>query len=444
MKARRMSSLLVSLVLSLGLVACSTSAPAPEKPAEKSGKQEEAAKTEPIKLMFWGGVPEDAGPKEVVETWNKANPDIQVEYVRYVNDDAGNLKLDTALLTGQQIDLFATYLLPRLEQRTKAGYTLNLSEFKDYDIDKMMGPAAADWKINDKYYALPTKFIKELFFLNKDALDKAGLPVPYEWTWEDVREYSTKLKAQNKWGLVQDTGTGYHVASLDGSLVAQGYTKADGTSNFDNPYIKTYLQMLHDMMHTDKTTPTLAEQISTKMPVEATFLKGEAFMFNGGNYAFRFTNNLKDYPRNFKIALAPPPKGVNKDQKDFKVFSGLGDAISINAKTAHKEAAWKFLKWYADGGMLPMAKGGRLPSSKAVNREQVLKLLLGDAKDTYDVPSLEKTLYHEMPSYVPKLNQQIVDMRREEYEKYLINKQPLNQTIDNMVKRHNEYLKNAK
>src|SRR5690554_5724460 len=55
-------------------------------------------KKEVVTLTFWGGAPPDQGPAEVVENWNKANPDIQVEYERFVNDDAGNKTLETALL----------------------------------------------------------------------------------------------------------------------------------------------------------------------------------------------------------------------------------------------------------------------------------------------------------------------------------------------------------
>lgn len=33
--------------------------------------------------------PLESGPQEAVDAWNKANPNIKLEYVRYVNDDVG-------------------------------------------------------------------------------------------------------------------------------------------------------------------------------------------------------------------------------------------------------------------------------------------------------------------------------------------------------------------
>ncbi len=68
--------------------------------AEKDGEKEK------VKLVVWGGVPAESGPQKLVDAWNEANPDVFVEYVRFVNDDTGNTKLDTGILSGEQIDIF--------------------------------------------------------------------------------------------------------------------------------------------------------------------------------------------------------------------------------------------------------------------------------------------------------------------------------------------------
>jgi multiple sugar transport system substrate-binding protein len=230
---------------------------------------------------------------------------------------------------------------------------------------------------------------------------------------------------------------------MDGSLATEGYKKADGTSNMDSPFVKNYLQKLYDLMHVDKTTPTLGEQLTSKMPTETMFLKGQASIFNAGDFIFQYSNNLKNYPRDFKIAFAPPPK-LSKDQTNYRIFGGLGDTISINPRSEHAPEAWKFLKWYADGGMMPMAKGGRIPASASVNRDDAIKLLLTGTENTYDVESLKKVFFSNLPKYTQNLEQQVIDLRKDEYEKYFINNQTLDQTIQNIMKRHNEFLKNKK
>ncbi|MDG0791415.1 extracellular solute-binding protein [Cohnella ginsengisoli] len=147
-----------------------------------------------VKLKMWGGVPPESGPQEVMDNWNKSHPDIQVEYVRYVNDDEGNLKLDTAMMTGQDVDLYVNYTLSQTAKRVESGFAADLSQYTDYNIDEKMGADAAGWKIDGKFYGVPTT--KSSFFvaLNKDALDAAGLAVPKDWTWDEMREYAKKLK----------------------------------------------------------------------------------------------------------------------------------------------------------------------------------------------------------------------------------------------------------
>ncbi|TBL79570.1 ABC transporter substrate-binding protein [Paenibacillus thalictri] len=439
MKGKKLVPYSLCLLLTAsGLSACATGTGSDT--AQTQAKSGGDAK--PIKLTFWSGVPAEAGPQQAVDNWNKQNPNIQVEYVRYVNDDAGNIKLDTALLTGQGVDLYATHNFPRFETRVKANVALDLGQFKDYNIDDMMGPEAADWKVDGKFYAMPTKKDLHFVWLNKDALDKAGLPVPYNWTWDDMRAYAKKLAEQKQWGMLQDLVTWDFV--LDSPIAVEGAVKSDGTSNMDNPLTRKILENMHAMMYDDKSIPLYAEQLSKKMPVETEFLKGNSGMYYAGEWIFRFANNLKDNPRDFKIAIAPIPK-VTKDQQNYRVFGGLGDAISINPQSKNIEAAWKFLKWYADGGMLPLAQGGRIPSSKAVNADESFKELLKGVEDKYDVDSVKKVLFSkDFKTFQSKLPQQMIDARKEQYQLYFTNNQTLDQMFSNLVKRHNEFLKQNK
>ena len=133
-------------------------------------------------------------PQAVIDVWNKEHPETQIEYVRYVNDDEGNLKLDTAIMTGQDVDLFVNYTISHTAKRVASGAAADLSSFTDYNIDEKMGPDAEGWKIDGKYYGVPTTKSTYFVALNKEALDAANLPVPKDWTWDEMREYAKKLK----------------------------------------------------------------------------------------------------------------------------------------------------------------------------------------------------------------------------------------------------------
>lgn len=439
MKKKRWIAGITVLVLLTGLLAgCGgkngNSSASNNESASNGGKS-----GKPVTLKMWGGVPPESGPQQVIDNWNKEHPDVQIEYVRFVNDDDGNLKLDTAMITGQDVDLYVNYTVSQAAKRVDSNLALDLSQFTDYNIDEKMGADAAGWKIKDKYYGLPTTKSSYFIALNKDALDAAKLPVPKEWTWDELREYAKKLKGSHQYGFIQNMEP--FVDPIDSVLSQEGYTKADGTSNLDHPLVKKWLETLNAMMKEDKTTPPLGEQLTSKMPVEQVFLSGDAPMLNIGAWLLRSSNNFTDYPRNFKIAFAPVPRLVDSADK-YVSRGGLGDYISINAKSKHQKEAWEFLKWYADGGMAPMASGGRLPASKDANQDDALKNLLADKRDTYDLDSLMYVMFdNKTPTYVRSLPQEVMDLRAQEYEKYFLGAQTIEQTIDAMVTRHNTFLK---
>ena len=147
--------LLIGILL-LGLLAGRRQATSSVTEGQGTDNSKAPSSGEPVKLTMWGGVPPEAGPQEVIDAWNAEHPDIQVEYVRYVNDDDGNLKLDTAMITGQDVDLYVNYTLSQTSKRVESNLALDLSQFDDYNIDEKMGPNAEGWKINGKYYGMPT------------------------------------------------------------------------------------------------------------------------------------------------------------------------------------------------------------------------------------------------------------------------------------------------
>src|SRR5690606_27364040 len=96
-----------------------------------------------VKLRFWGGVPPESGPQEAVDAWNNANPNIEVEYVRYVNDDTGNLKLETALLSNTDApDIYMTYGDDRITKRMESGMAEPLNDLiakEGFDVEGIIG-----------------------------------------------------------------------------------------------------------------------------------------------------------------------------------------------------------------------------------------------------------------------------------------------------------------
>lgn len=399
-----------------------------------------AAKKDPVKLTMWGGVPPESGPQEVVDNWNKENPDIQVEYVRFVNDDAGNLKLDTALISSQPVDMYMNYDFSLYEKRIKAGNALDLSKFADYNVDEKMGDGASQWKVDGKYYGLPTSKGLSFVWLNKDMLDAKGLPVPTDWGLDELRDYANKLKGGKVWGLAQSDY--YFNVPINGSMRKQSLnlTKPDGTSAFDNPLTVRALQVYSDMMFKDKSIMPHTEQITSKPALDQMFVKGEAAMLFSTNQIFRTTNNVKDYPRTFKVAAAPAPK-VNKGQTDYINAGGLGDVLAINPRTKNPEAAWKFIKWYSEKGMLPMAAGGRVPASKDFPVDQAVSLMFKGVEDTYDLDSIKRVIFGSFPLGLSQLDKKTGTEQQVIYDKVFTQKLTPEEGAKELARIHNENLK---
>lgn len=83
-----------------------------------------------------------------------------------------------------------------------------------------------------------------------------------------------------------------------------------------------------------------------------------------------------------------------------------------------------------------------MPSSNAVDQQTAIDHLLGDYADSYDKESLEFVLYgDETPTFVRSIAQEVVDLRAQEYEKFFLGNQTAEVTVQNMVKRHNDWLK---
>lgn len=402
-----------------------------------------AANKDPIKLTMWGGVPPESGPQAVVDNWNKQNPDIEVEYVRYVNDEAGNLKLDTALISSQPVDIFVNYDFSVYEKRIKAGNALDLSKFTDYNVDEKMGTGASLWKVDGKYHGVPTTKGLSFVWLNKDMLDAKDLPVPMDWGLDEFRDFANKLKGDKVWGAAQSDY--YFNVPINGSILKQSVmlTKSDGTSAFDNPLTVKALQVYSDMMFKDKSIMPHTEQLTSKPALDQMFVKGETAMLFSTAQIFRTTNNVKDYPRTFKVAAAPAPK-VNKDQTEYINAGGLGDTLSINPRTKSPEAAWKFIKWYADGGMLPMAAGGRVPSSKDFPVDQAVSLMFKGVENTYDLDSVKRVMFGNIPVGLSRLDKKTGTEQQVIYDKVFTQKLTPVEGAKELARVHNENLQATK
>jgi multiple sugar transport system substrate-binding protein len=413
-----------------------------------NSKEAKASDKEPVKLTLWGGVPEESGPAEVVKTWNEAHPDIQVEYVRYVNDDAGNTKLDTALTSQSSApDIFISYGDDKVSRRALAGMTLPLDDLiasQQFDVDGIIGNDNVK-KIDGKVHSLPAnKSINGVLF-NKSALDAANIAVPTAgWTWDDFADMAAKLNtADRKGAFVNPSFDPIAEYILTAAQPTDPYYTADGLSNFNHPAVKKGLELQKQMQESGYTVKWAAA-LANKLAIQDELLLGRAAMVYGGTFLIRYVKDTTAFPHDFKVAFAPEPqyeKGTNNN------IGGMGDMMSINKMTEHPEEAFQFIDWYLKEGDMAMVAGGRLPSNKQANADEVIKLMIGDAEDLFDMDSL-KAFLSGAYTFVNRTNltalAELKTILREETEKYIMNVQSIDETIQAAKSRGDKALQTVK
>jgi len=388
---KRLLTFLLATIVSISFVACGNS-----QKASQSAPSTDQQSSKPVVLQFWGAIPPETGPQELVDSWNKAHPDITIEYTRFVNDDAGNTKLETALVAGQ-VDVFVNYLPPSLEKRVEAGLLAPIDQYlkKDgLDLQKEFGDS--NYERKGVHYFIPTYGGSSSYIMyNKKMFEAAGITIPENWTWEDFAGIAKKLTKGEGNNKVFGASVGSTLANDDWAFPphylygGDYYYKpgSDTESNFDDPTFLNGMKLRYQMEVTDKTMINRMNIKTTKMDVSAEYTKGKVGMVLA-NYALRDIKNLEKYPHDFVTSFAPSPTLPN--QKTIS-SGGLREWISISSKSTKKDQAWQFLKYYAMEGYYPMCKSNRFPAWKGADSTKVADLILGpDKSKIFDVAAFEK------------------------------------------------------
>jgi multiple sugar transport system substrate-binding protein len=216
----------------------------------------------PVTLLIWGGVPAENGPQEAADAYNELNKDrnVKVEYYRYVNDDNGNIALDTALMAGEKMDMFISYTHARRNSRIQSGRVLDITEIcrkLDIDIIRDFGSLAQGNIIDGKVYSIPTMKYVDLLLFNKNMLDEAGIPVPtINTTWDDMREIAKRLTRNGVYGYFINYeadffGKGFYSTKQE---YAVPYINADSKLSAwaNNPDFRSAFLRIYDMMYAEK------------------------------------------------------------------------------------------------------------------------------------------------------------------------------------------------
>jgi len=355
------------------------------------GQDSESDDTGTVTLNVWGGVPPESGPDALFAAFTAKHPNIKVKYTRYVNDDQGNLKLDTALQGGLDIDVVVSYARSALAKRVEAGLLTDLTDRLAGDATlKAFAPGAEPVSNNffdGKAYSAPASRSVETVLANKSLLDKAGITVPADWTTADFRAIAKQLSGNGVYGCLIPPDLARQKIGPDFTYKAGGRE-----SNFDDPAFRENFQLRLDMM-AEKSAVPMSEIVAQKWDAfaQTPFLTGKVAMWISQPFVLRYIKDTKEYPHDFQTVLLPlpaPQKGVR-----FWNTGGYGDNVAITKKSAHQEAAFTLLQFWLGEGAARMVPGGRLPSLPGGDTAALAADLGGpDAAKLFDERSLVTNL----------------------------------------------------
>ena len=308
-----------------------------------------------VKLALWNyaTTPEF---KALIDGFEKANPDIDVEPVDILSDDY-NEKLTTMLAGGDSTDILTMKNVIGYAQYANRGQLLPLTdEAGKLDAAKQSGLDA--YKIDDKYFALPYRQDFWVLYYNKTLLKAAGVPESKleNLTWSD---YATLAKSLTK----GDGGTKvYGAYQHTWRSVVQATAAAQSGGDLlggDYGFFKDQYAMTLDLQQASALLPW-ATASSQKVSYNSMFSTGKAALMPMGTwYAAQLLADTKSGKTKIDWGVAPLPQ---REAGKVTTF-GSPTAFAVNKNSKHADAAKKFVTWAAgEEGATAIAKAGVTPS----------------------------------------------------------------------------------
>lgn len=206
---KKLIALALAVVMVLSLGACSVqkaeTTPVPTQaaaPAATEAAAPAAPEAAPVEISLWTFPVGKWGEEATVNSWIEA---FQAEYphitikVEYLDYQAGDDKLNTAIEGGQAPDLIFEGPERLIAQYAARGLLLDISDLKETAGGKQLYPSIVNTcSIDGKMYAYPISQMAHCMVINRDIFEKAdALKYLNEetGTWNSVDDYFNAIQA---------------------------------------------------------------------------------------------------------------------------------------------------------------------------------------------------------------------------------------------------------
>jgi multiple sugar transport system substrate-binding protein len=325
-----------------------------------NGSGEAAAQPGTVKKLYFYAWTNPANMVPLLEAFNKQYSG-KYEMVYQKLADARTMTINTALSSGEPIDVMTQASAFDLRQRADSGVYLGLKKFFDkagLTYEGVFGKSIEETQnINGDYYSLPYCNNINMVFFNKKMFDAAGVPYPDpNWTWDDFRATAKKLTKGS--GANKVYGAMLDVAHPDGDMywasIAQQklgsfwyYNKDFKTTRFDAPEMKESLQFFYDMYMVDQSCVPFAEYKALRLQDDIVAMNGlysgRYAMWIAPVYGCLYLNkSYGEIPPGTDIGMTNFPRPVGSAGPITVTYTSQA---SIPANVKDPAASWAALKY---------------------------------------------------------------------------------------------------
>ena len=337
----------VGILVFVFAVGCSS-----DEPASNGGTIEFQLTGDPEEIVVY---------ESLVQSFEDANPDIQVKMIPLAEKDDHLTKLTASFIEGNPPDVFLVNFREYAQFVVRDAIEPVEPRLGDLGIstgDYYPQPLDA-FTYDDALQCMPQNISSLVVYYNKKLFREAELDAPEpDWTWEDFRQTALDLTQGDARGVGIEPNI-IRMAPFVWSNGGEIVDDPDSPTRFtlDEPAAREALEFIVSLVRDDEVVPT-EEEVTAAEDLETMFASGKLGMLLSSRRdtpEFREVTELK-----WDVAALPvgeEPAGILHS-----------DAYCVSAEADNIDAAFEFVSFAAgEKGQTLTALGGRtVPSLKSV------------------------------------------------------------------------------
>lgn len=276
--------------------------------------------------------------------FREQNPDIELKFVSLAENEA-RAKITASVATGG--GEFDVVMISNYETAMWAenGWLTNLQPYMDetegYQPDDILPSLRTALSYEGDMYSAPFYGESSFLMYNKELFEQAGIDMPEQPTWEEVREFARQLDDSDTYGICLrgKPGWGELLAPLDTVINAYGGRWFDEQWNaqLNSPEVRDAVEIYVDTVRRygePGAASTGFQECANLMS------QGKAAMWYDATSAVSVLEDPNTSNIVGKIGYAPAPSAVKEDNGWLYTWS-----LGIPSASKDKDDAWKFISW---------------------------------------------------------------------------------------------------